>query len=254
MYSIPTSLNPSDKFSGITLSAGNLSLVNSGRGLARSYSKAGSGKWYVEFTRVGDTKWMGGLALAAESLANYPGATNNSIGLYEGSVYVNNAVVATVANLNNTGVFGMAIDMGARTVRFFDADATTAAITIPGSGDVFLACGNGNTPLPSGSMSLNAGQSAFAYSVPSGFTSGFALRDVYGINGTVLDAAGAPAARTVRAFLRSSGALMGEVVSNGTTGAYRLIPEPNSTAALTVEFLPNSTSENAIIFDRVVPA
>ncbi len=42
------------------------------------------------------------------------------------------------------------------------------------------------------------------------------------VSGTVLDDAGLPCARVVRAYDRASGVLLGEVTSNATTGAYSL--------------------------------
>lgn len=252
-YPTKTTWNPADKLAALTLSSGDLVITPSGTpsGQARSRSKASSGKWYVELTRATSPNWMFGLSRSTESLSNYPGRTNLSIGIYQGSVYVNAAAVATVAGLNTTGVFGMAVDADARTVRFFNAGFTTAAISIPFSGDIYLA--GGGDAISSGSLTLNSGGSAFTYSVPSGYTSGYVEDQSYGIAGVVTDAAGAHAARTVRAYRRDTGALVGSTVSNGSTGAYLLLPFPNTNDAHTVVALPSSSSENAIVYDWVVP-
>lgn len=248
---IPTVLNPSDKGAAIALSNGNRTVVATGAGHGRSFTKVSSGKWYVEFTRTTLAQYMFGLSNASASLTQYPGQNANSIGLYGGTIFAGGSV-ETVAALNTTGVFGMAIDADARTVRFFNAGGTTTARAMGFSGDIYLAAGADGS-LPSGSLTLNAGQSAFTYSVPSGFTSGFALRTVYVLSGNVKDASGSNAARTINAHLRSTGALVGATVSDGSTGNFTLVPEPNSTSDHYVIALPTSTSENALVFDRVVP-
>lgn len=72
------------------------------------------------------------------------------------------------------------------------------------------------------------------------------------LSGTVKDATNTLAARTVRAYLRSDGSLKGEVVSNGTTGAFSM--EMPDMAAYTLVALDNGTpDENAQIFDNVMP-
>lgn len=252
-YSVLTALNPGDKGANVTLANGNLTVAAGSTGQVRTFTKVSSGKWYVEVARPGDVRLMFGLANASAVLTQYPGQSTHSIGLYSGSIYHNGSVVETVAGLNTTGVFGLAIDADARTIRFFNAGATSTARAIGLSGDIFVVLGTDNAGL-SGGITLNAGASAFTYSVPSGYTSGFALRTVYGISGNVDDASGANAARTVRGYNRSTGVLTCSAVSDGTTGDYVLIPEPNTTDSHVVVALPVSTSENALVLDRMVPA
>lgn len=248
---IPTSFNPADKGAGVVLSNVGRTLNNTAAGSVRSFTKVSSGKWYFEITRTSST-FMFGLANASALLTHYPGQNANSIGQQSGTLYVSGSAVETVSGLNTTGVFGVAVDADARTIRVFNASATTSARAIGFTGDIFILAG---TDSPSGvnTATLNAGQSAFTYSVPSGYTSGFALRTVYAVSGNVKDASNANAARTLHALLRSSGALVASTTSDGTTGNFTLVPEPNSTADLIVIGLPVSTTEPALLFDRVVP-
>lgn len=71
------------------------------------------------------------------------------------------------------------------------------------------------------------------------------------LSGTVKDSANSPAARTVRAYRRSDGALSGSVVSNATTGAFS-IDTPDFTAHYVI-CLDDNLDENALIFDNVLP-
>jgi hypothetical protein len=45
------------------------------------------------------------------------------------------------------------------------------------------------------------------------------------VSGTVLDGSGNPVARTVRGYLRTTGALVGETTSSASNGAYSLVLE-----------------------------
>lgn len=58
------------------------------------------------------------------------------------------------------------------------------------------------------------------------------------VSGTVLNDAGAPDARTVRAYLRETGGFLGETTSNGTTGAYSI--STSATAVVNVDCLDDS--------------
>lgn len=58
------------------------------------------------------------------------------------------------------------------------------------------------------------------------------------ISGVIKDTNGNSVARTVRAYRRDTGALMGETVSNGTTGAYSITT-------------PHSGEHNVVMLDDV---
>lgn len=76
------------------------------------------------------------------------------------------------------------------------------------------------------------------------------------ISGTVTDATGAFAAKTVHAFRRDTGALVGSTVSNATTGAYSVDAEVGEHFIVAYDSTanpPTGGTENAVILDRVVP-
>lgn len=253
-FDVPTAFDPAHKSALVALSPDGRMMtragVAAGGASTRTIGKNSTGKWHAEFVRTSIADWMFGPCGSTTTTAQFPGETSNGVGLYRGDVYVNNAVVESVAGLNAAGTFAVELDLVARTVRIFNASATSSTISLPFSGDVYLAgwCGIGYT----GGLKINTGQEAFSLAVSSGFTPGFP-RSAFGIAGAVEDAAGAPDARTVRAYRRDTGALAGEVVSDGTTGDYLLIPEPNTTDPHTVVFLPPDDSENAIVYDWVEP-
>lgn len=79
------------------------------------------------------------------------------------------------------------------------------------------------------------------------------------ISGTTRNSAGALASKVVKAFKRSTAALAGSAVSNGTTGAYTLLPG-DYTEHFVVEFdtstdplVDGGSGENSLIYDRVTP-
>lgn len=74
------------------------------------------------------------------------------------------------------------------------------------------------------------------------------------LSGTVRDDAGALCARTVRAYLRSSGALVGSTTSDAGTGIYSI--NTQTLAEHTVVALDDAsgTQYNALVLDRITPA
>lgn len=248
----PTRFNPADKGPSVAIASDELTMTALGgsSSFARSRSKVSSGKWYVEFTRPSGGAWMFGVASSTGNLSGYCGASAQSIGLYNGSIYQGGSAGWSMPG-STTGVFGLAIDADARTVRYINASGNSGDIALTLTGDIYLAGGPDGTP--PGNLVLNAGQSAFTYSVPSGYTAGFEPLSEYYFEGVTLDDSGAPGSRKVRAYLRSTGALVGEVMSDPTTGEYQLFPSPNTTGYHSVKHLSNVATENSIDFDWVVP-
>lgn len=74
----------------------------------------------------------------------------------------------------------------------------------------------------------------------------------YLLSGTVKDSSGNNIARTVNAYLRSTGALVGSDVSDGTTGAFA-IAVPTNAAHYCVALDSGGTPANALIYDSVTP-
>lgn len=74
------------------------------------------------------------------------------------------------------------------------------------------------------------------------------------VSGTVLDTTNSPAARTVRAYRRDTGALVGSTTSNGTTGAYSMdLPTGEEVTVLALDNQTTGSYYNDIAI-RVIPA
>lgn len=74
------------------------------------------------------------------------------------------------------------------------------------------------------------------------------------LSGVVRDDANALVARTVRAYLRSSGALVGSATSNASTGAYSINAQTLDAHTVIVLDDETGTSYNALVLDRLTPA
>lgn len=78
-----------------------------------------------------------------------------------------------------------------------------------------------------------------------------------GFSGTVLNDAGVAARRVIRLYNRSTGALIGETLSNADTGAYAIATTmPNDAAQHQLVFLDDDagTQYNDIVQGRVTPS
>lgn len=81
------------------------------------------------------------------------------------------------------------------------------------------------------------------------------------VSGTTRDSSGAFASRLVRVYRQDTGAFVGEQLSSGTTGAYK-ITAANTGSTVTKHFAimhdddanPPTTTENALIYDNITPA
>lgn len=77
------------------------------------------------------------------------------------------------------------------------------------------------------------------------------------ISGVVKDASGNLAERLVRAYLRSSGKLLGQTLSNPATGDYSIPVESDKECFVVCHDSsanpPSGGTENAVILDRVIP-
>ena len=116
---------------------------------------------------------------------------------------------------------GLLLDADARTVTFRSPiGALSNVISIPFSGDIYLAAGSGSSGTPTGNIKANFGATSFAAPVPQGYVPGFGTVVTYPISGNVKDASGANAARTVRIYRRSDGMYVGSTTSDSSTGNY----------------------------------
>jgi hypothetical protein len=81
------------------------------------------------------------------------------------------------------------------------------------------------------------------------------------VSGTTKDSSGTLASRLVRVYRQDTGAFVGEQLSNGTTGVYK-ITAANTGSTVTKHFAvmhdddanPPTTTENALIYDNITPA
>lgn len=240
---VPTTWNPADKDSTITLSNGNKTAVSAG-GSVRSVFGATSGKHYWEYTISSGTAQMVGVATPATNLLYYPGqdATAWAYEKASGSIYNNGAPVQTVA-ASGTNI-GVLLDAAGKKLRF-RRNGVLVGTDITLTGSVWHAIfGYGSTCV------ANFGASAFAYSVPDGYIAGLGAL-LYTISGNVKDDTGANAARAVRAYDRATGAFSGSTVSDAGTGNYSLTTPFSGEHTLVFLDDDAGAAYNALVLDRV---
>lgn len=219
----PTTFNPAAKSARITLAADELTVTaaSAGHSHVRSRLAVSSGKYYVEFARS-SSALMFGVVPAGASLDVFAGGAGAGVGLYSTYVYRDGP---SVQNLTwgsvETAPIGLLLDADARTVTFRSPlGLLSNTISIPFSGDIYLAAGSGSSGTPAGNIKANFGAAPFAAPAPQGYVPGFGTVVTYPISGNVKDASGANAARTVRLYRRSDGMFIGSTTSDPTTGNY----------------------------------
>jgi hypothetical protein len=139
-----------------------------------------SGKWYVETTQVANgsylNDWTMGVASSSATSFDYghKADDNTTIYYFGGGVYAHTpsgpatlTSSAGTASLNQ--VLGIALDMDNRQITFRTPTATSGPYALPGSASAYcIHFGYGHY----NSHRINAGQDAFYYPVPGGFTPG----------------------------------------------------------------------------------
>jgi hypothetical protein len=248
--SIPTGWNPAALGSVLTLDPDGVTLTKtSGAGFARSLTSVTTGKWYVEMLRTTLGTWMPGLSNATNNLNQYPGqSSSTSIGMENGTIYGGGG--GGDGALATTGWIGLAIDADARTLTYSNAVAS-ATTSIPWSGAIYLA-GGADSGATTGSLKLNAGQTSFAYTVPSGYTAGFAQIVYYELAGNVLDDAGAPAQRAVWVLRRDTMTPIANTLSDATTGDWSILTAYTGEVIVLCLDDASGTQYNLLAFDKVV--
>lgn len=239
----PTTWNPVDKDTSITLSNGNKTAVASG-GSVRSIYGANVGKRYWEYMIPSGSDQMVGVATPAASLTAWPGY-DASAWAYEkssGTIWNNAASVDAVA-AGGTNI-GIMLDATAKKLRFRRNGVLVGSeITLTGS--VWHAIfGYGSTCV------ANFGASAFVYAVPSGYVGGLGAL-AYQISGNIKNDAGANAARVVRAYRRDTGVLVGSTTSDAGTGNFTLTTEYPGEHTVVYLDDDDGTAHNALVLDRV---
>jgi hypothetical protein len=167
--------NPSDKSASITLSNGNLTAVQGGTNgvfqSVRSTIGKSSGKWYWEYTAVGNGR-MASIALSTAGLtATYLGADANGWGFYggDGKKYNNATGVAYGTTFTAGDVISVALDMDAGTVIFYKNGVSVGTAFTGLTGTMFAGISNDTN---NDGFTANFGATALTYTPPSGYCAG----------------------------------------------------------------------------------
>jgi hypothetical protein len=160
-------LNPLSKGATATLSNGNLEFFNTAPVGALVLSTIGmsSGKWYCEFTALGNDCMVG---IFSQSMASgsYVGENSFGYGYYRDGGKYNVSSAAYGSGYTTNDIIGIALDMDAGTIVFYKNNVSQGIAFSSLSGTFYFASGNGsNTSLGA----FNFGQRPFAYTAPSGF-------------------------------------------------------------------------------------
>lgn len=180
--------NAADKDPDYSISGGGLVTSVDGTGSIRANVGKSAGKWYFEvtFTTAGFNESVIGVSRTAEAITNALSATSDGWGYARSSGNKSNGNITTTGGTSYGSAYGagvvvgVAVDMDAGKIWFSrngvwqgsgDPAAGAGAAYSNLSGTVFPAVGtNGGSAR---SWTANFGASAFAYSVPSGFSSGW---------------------------------------------------------------------------------
>ena len=259
----PTTWSPTDRHPTLSLSNSDLTAsvaLSSGYFNARSVVGRDFGKLYWEVTiasMTGGGPVVGvGVMNASESLGGsaglYVGNSSEGICYYSntGTVYRGGGDVGTGTTATSTvgDVIGVALDFDTSTVRFYKNGVLAWTVSGMPAGLLYPAISLHGAA----SATANFGATAFAYTPPVGFNAGFGASALT-LSGSVEDAAGASAARLVRAYREDTGALAGSATSNGATGLYSI--DTPHTGAHTLVFYPAGADAGlgAIVLRGVTP-
>lgn len=202
-----TTWNPADKAANITLSGGNLtanaSVGGTGYGFVRATSSHSSGKWYFELNITADSVSSSiilGIVNAASSTVAVPGVLDANGSMYVsytgtvGAIYANSAGTVLSATPYTTGAtIGVAVDVTNHLVYFArnnvwqnaaNPSAGTGGINYITTSPVFPFFGAQTNEYTT--AVANFGASAYAYTIPSGFSSWDAQAGAGGSNLSLL--------------------------------------------------------------------
>lgn len=185
----PTTWNPADKDSTVTLSGGDLT-ADSTYGSVRSVAGVSAGKFYWEITfPSGISQQRVGVATGSADISYYPGYDSHSwaLNLLTGNVENNGSPVYTLS-VSPTTTLSILLDADAQTITFWsDGVAASTAISLT-AGPYFAVYGY-YAP-----VEANFGASAFTYTPPAGYEPGLGVitgPSVYPVGAAVF-AAGTP--------------------------------------------------------------
>lgn len=165
--------NSSDKDSSVALSNSNLTATFSGSaGGVRATTGKSSGKWYWEVTV---TSW-GSPGPATIGVADSSAALTTILGNdihgwsynSNGNEFHNASATAYAATFTTGDVIGVALDLSAGTITFYKNGTSQGVAYSSLSGTLYPACSNGNSSALV--LTANFGATAFAYSIPAGYS------------------------------------------------------------------------------------
>lgn len=200
----PTTWNPADRGSAVSLSGGDLTADCSLGGSVRSVFGATAGKYYWELTfPFGLNGSLSGVATSSSDLDSYPGGDAESWGADDvsGDVYHAGAVIESSVPGPPTTTLSVLLDATAKTLEFW-ADGVDFGVTISLTGSQFYAITGS-----AGTVTANFGATSFNHTPPVGYEAGLGAppssTTIYP-EGVLVFAAGDPAAedngnRTVQA-------------------------------------------------------
>jgi hypothetical protein len=174
-WGISDTLDPANKYSGLTLSNGNLTVVSTSgaEGPCRSVASHSAGKWVFEMmlnqANAANTPQVGLCnASLSMSISAYIGSTVNGWGYFasSGNKYHSNSNVSYGASYTLNNVIGVLVDLDNGTLIFYKNGATQGTAYNTGlTGTALYACycGYGTT---TSQCTFNFGGSSFAYSYP----------------------------------------------------------------------------------------
>jgi hypothetical protein len=192
-----SSLNPATKGSNVTLLNSNLTASNgaSSRTGARSVQSKSSGKYYFEALVAAKTnstpnEHFIGIATEEVTYADVAKAASMAAGVYAdnattSTIQVNGVSTGTSVGASSAGdryCFSVDLDNGMLWVRLNNGNWNNSGTANPATNTGGFALSNMTgmafspvwaTPVSGDSVTFNFGDSAFSYSVPSGFTSGW---------------------------------------------------------------------------------
>ena len=243
----PTTWNPSDKDSTVTLSGGNKSASSTG-GAVRSIFGATSGKYYWEISIPSSDASCVGIGTSSVDLTGSPAAADAFAWLfwqYNGSIRNNGTTLYD--HYAAASKVGILLDATAKTVKFqLDGVDVGSSYSITGS-EFFAVFGD------YGAITANFGASAFTYPVPSGYEAGFgapapAAQTAYP-QGSSVFAFGAPTA--IYGPNRTAQVIGAGLLSSGTATAIQsedvtVYPQGNSISAFGTPSVirgPNRTAQ-----------
>jgi hypothetical protein len=215
----------------------------------------GHGDSYGRILQIGPDATLGGLYIVTN-------ATNDPMTLllqsHDGSVYttVTDYVATTISNgawhwlqLDRvSGVFNLYVDGTLYATKTVSRTFTGTTLAIGSNTDGF-----GSFKGYFSQVRITKGAIRSSHAVP---TSSWPRPQ---ISGVCYDSLGSPVSKVVIAINRSTQALVGHAVSNGTTGEYSIFPTDYAEHVVikydtaTYPLVDGGSGENALLYDRVIP-